>query len=81
MALPKAMLGLFLGALLACSIFTQDADARTKYITYKVLWRNTVPGCSKKNPTSCRLPIAANPPENGETKDYAPLMSPPNNIN
>ncbi|CAL0323621.1 unnamed protein product [Lupinus luteus] len=56
MALSKGMLVVLVSALLVCSLYIHNVEA--KNIGNGAMQRNTIPECSPINPTNCKLPIA-----------------------
>ncbi|CAJ2660528.1 unnamed protein product [Trifolium pratense] len=60
--MAKTMLVVFLSALLICTFFKQDVEA--KHIGYGAIGRDINPGCSPKHPELCKL-HPANPYHRG----------------
>ncbi|KAE9588567.1 hypothetical protein Lal_00002890 [Lupinus albus] len=56
MAMSKGMLVVLLSALLVCTLYMNNVEGRD--ISNGALQRGTIPGCSPKNPTNCKLPVA-----------------------
>ncbi|PNX70961.1 hypothetical protein L195_g057917 [Trifolium pratense] len=61
--MAKTMLVVFLSALLICTFFTQDVEAK-KFIGYGAIGRDISPGCSPKHPELCKF-HPANPYRRG----------------